>query len=81
MPPTHEIIDRIVSSPRTIKTHLPGHLLPPDILRQKSKIVYVARNPKDVAVSYYYFHKWIVSLPEYETWDEFFEDFMAGKGE
>lgn len=79
VPPTHEIIDRIVSSPRTIKTHLPGHLLPPDILRQKSKIVYVARNPKDVAVSYYYFHKWIVSLPEYETWDEFFEDFMAGK--
>ncbi|XP_045102519.1 sulfotransferase family cytosolic 1B member 1-like isoform X2 [Portunus trituberculatus] len=40
-------------SPRTIKTHLPFSLLPPDIL-ETCKVVYVARNPRDVCVSYYH---------------------------
>ncbi|XP_042877124.1 sulfotransferase 1C4-like [Penaeus japonicus] len=40
-------------SPRTIKTHLPFSLFKPDLL-DKCKVVYVARNPKDVCVSYYH---------------------------
>lgn len=43
-------------SPRFIKTHL-GLELVPDALRSGSKIVYVARNPKDVVVSRYHFAK------------------------
>ncbi|CAH2240194.1 jg1759 [Pararge aegeria aegeria] len=43
-------------SPRFIKSHLPLSLLPPSLL-DKTKVVYVARDPRDVAVSYYYHDK------------------------
>ena len=38
---------------RVIKTHLPMQLLPEGVC-EKAKVVYLARNPKDVAVSFYY---------------------------
>ncbi|XP_072031501.1 sulfotransferase 1C4-like [Amphiura filiformis] len=67
-----------MKSPRTIKTHLPGHLLPPDVMNKKSRIVYVARNPKDVTVSVYHFHQMNAALPKYVSWDDFFNDFISG---
>lgn len=45
-------------SPRFIKTHLPLSMLPPKLL-ETAKVVYVARDPRDVAVSYYYLHKMV----------------------
>ncbi|CAH1389884.1 unnamed protein product [Nezara viridula] len=44
-------------SPRYIKTHLPVSLLPEQIWTVKPKMIYVTRNPKDVAVSYYHHHR------------------------
>ncbi|KAM9305383.1 uncharacterized protein PAF06_013931 [Gastrophryne carolinensis] len=65
-------------SPRVIKTHCPIHLLPPSFWEKKSKIIYLARNPKDCMVSYYYFHKMHSSLPDPGTWENFFSKFLAG---
>ncbi|XP_036317922.1 luciferin sulfotransferase-like isoform X2 [Rhagoletis pomonella] len=42
---------------RFIKTHFSFSLLPPSVLKEKCKIIYVARNPKDVAVSYYHLNR------------------------
>uniref|UniRef100_U5EL28 Putative sulfotransferase n=1 Tax=Corethrella appendiculata TaxID=1370023 RepID=U5EL28_9DIPT len=54
--PCYEILDKI-AGPRYIKTHLPLSLLPPSVFANKSKIIYVARNPKDVSVSWYHLNR------------------------
>ncbi|XP_026324770.1 estrogen sulfotransferase-like [Hyposmocoma kahamanoa] len=66
-------------SPRFIKTHLPLSLLPPKLL-DTAKVIYVARDPRDVAVSYYYFYKMVAkglfrtSLKTF--WDAFRKDLL-----
>uniref|UniRef100_A0A8C0INB0 Sulfotransferase n=1 Tax=Chelonoidis abingdonii TaxID=106734 RepID=A0A8C0INB0_CHEAB len=45
------------SGPRLITTHLPCQVLAPALRKSKAKVIYMARNPKDVAVSFYHFHK------------------------
>ncbi|XP_070558505.1 sulfotransferase 1C4-like [Ptychodera flava] len=69
--PISKVLDTM-ESPRYIKTHLIKRLLPPDIFTVKPKVVYVARNPKDVLVSYYEFnlHPW--------PWEEYFTNFLKG---
>ncbi|KAK2501754.1 hypothetical protein MC885_012872 [Smutsia gigantea] len=42
-------------------------------------MVYVARNAKDVAVSYYYFYQMAKLHPEPGKWEEFLDKFMTGK--
>ncbi|KAF3814147.1 hypothetical protein GH733_018179 [Mirounga leonina] len=66
-------------APRLIKTHLPLALLPQTLLDQKVKVVYMARNAKDVAVSYYHFYRMAKVHPDPDTWDNFLEKFMAGE--
>ncbi|XP_004623204.1 sulfotransferase 1A1 [Octodon degus] len=66
-------------SPRLLKTHLPVALLPQSLWDQKVKVVYLARNAKDVVVSYYNFYQMAKMHPDPGTWDNFLEDFMAGK--
>nr|XP_056719796.1 sulfotransferase 1C2-like [Euleptes europaea] len=66
-------------SPRTIKTHLSVQLLPPSFWEQNCKVIYVARNAKDNAVSYFHFHRMNQGMPEPGNWDQFLEDFLVGK--
>jgi sulfotransferase len=54
--PGFEFLPKITTR-RFIKTHLPLCLLPPSVFEVNAKIVYVARNPMDVVVSYYHLNK------------------------
>jgi hypothetical protein len=75
-PTSMEIVNRM-ESPRFIKTHLPLNLLPLQIQtnQKRPKIIYVARNPKDLCVSFYH-HR--VLIEGYKgTVDEFVDEFVA----
>ncbi|XP_073321269.1 sulfotransferase family 5A, member 1 [Pagrus major] len=65
-------------TPRVITTHLPHHLLGPALQSSKAKVIYVSRNPKDVLVSFYHFHKMANFLPEPGTFPEFLHRFLEG---
>ncbi|KXJ25484.1 Sulfotransferase 1 family member D1, partial [Exaiptasia diaphana] len=68
--------------PRIFKFHLPYHQVPMgDDADDKPKYIYVLRNPKDVAVSFYYHYKGfkIFGFAD-RTWDEFFEMFINDQG-
>ncbi|XP_073462047.1 sulfotransferase 2B1-like [Aquarana catesbeiana] len=65
--------------PRIITTHLPSNVLAPALQNTKAKVIYLARNPKDVAVSFYYFHKMAKFLPDFNTFSEFLDQFLEGK--
>lgn len=64
-----------MTSPRFIKSHLPQSFLPTELWTVKPKIVYVARKPKDVVVSYFYhttmLHSYTGSL------EDFFDTFIS----
>ncbi|XP_055627574.1 luciferin sulfotransferase-like [Toxorhynchites rutilus septentrionalis] len=63
-----------MQSPRFIKTHLPVAFLPDQIWTVKPRIIYVRRNPKAIAVSYYH-HS--VSLHGYKgTMEQFVHSFI-----
>jgi len=86
---TIDVVENDLSNTRLIKTHCPlkffdnaegGNVLY-DVKKGSSnpKIITVARNPFDTAVSYFHFY---LSDPGFEwqgSWDEFFEMFMQGK--
>ncbi|XP_030621024.1 sulfotransferase family 5A, member 1 [Chanos chanos] len=69
---------KVQQGPRLITTHLPYHLLASALQGSKAKVIYVARNPKDVAVSYYHFHKMANFLPDPGTFEEFLNAFLDG---
>ncbi|XP_026468555.1 sulfotransferase 1 family member D1-like [Ctenocephalides felis] len=66
-----------MKSPRNIKTHLPASMLPDEIWEKKPKIVYVARNPKDVIVSFYHHFRMLEGY--YGTFEEFADTIMEDK--
>ena len=70
-------IAREAPSPRVIKSHLPLEFLPPKLL-DTCKVIFVARNPKDVCVSYFH-HQ--VNLWHYDmqgTFEDFAKAFLEG---
>ncbi|XP_068099092.1 sulfotransferase 2B1-like [Hyperolius riggenbachi] len=64
--------------PRLIASHLPRHLFVKSFDGSKAKVIYTVRNPKDVAVSLYYFAKMTSFYEDPEGFDEFVKDFITG---
>ncbi|XP_055706447.1 luciferin sulfotransferase-like [Phlebotomus papatasi] len=64
-------------SRRFIKSHLPAPLLPKQIWTVKPRIIYVARNVKDVAISFYHFYRNVHHYPG--SWEDFFDIFMKNR--
>ncbi|XP_012528038.2 sulfotransferase 1C4 [Monomorium pharaonis] len=62
-------------SPRFIKSHMPLELLP-TVVNSTCKIIYVARNPRDVVVSWYNFQKTLVHFQYQGTFEQFCDNFM-----
>lgn len=66
--------------PRVIPTHVPCRLFPKRALALGCKRVYILRDPRDVAVSRYHFHRSNRLLGPYKgSWDEFFDCFAKGQ--
>ncbi|GMR58203.1 hypothetical protein PMAYCL1PPCAC_28398, partial [Pristionchus mayeri] len=61
-------------------THLHPEYLPLAAKQGKCKVIYVGRNPKDTAVSFYHFHLMakFLGLQTSMTWNEFFPLFTSG---
>ncbi|CAK1581653.1 unnamed protein product [Parnassius mnemosyne] len=74
----HKILS--IASPRFIKSHLPLSLLPQKLL-DTCKIFYVARDPRDVVVSFYHQHilmKELLDGVDFKTfWELFINDLIA----
>ncbi|XP_068006858.1 sulfotransferase 2B1-like [Melanerpes formicivorus] len=66
------------ATPRLLTTHLPARVLAPSLQHSKAKVIYVARNPKDVAVSFYHFHHLAKFLPDPGSFDTFLTWFLEG---
>ncbi|XP_064004647.1 sulfotransferase 1B1-like [Pogoniulus pusillus] len=66
-------------SPRVVKTHLPAHILPKSFWENRCKMIYMGRNAKDVAVSFYHFDLMNNFQQHPGTWDQYLEKFMAGR--
>ncbi|XP_075973116.1 sulfotransferase 1 family member D1-like [Anticarsia gemmatalis] len=68
-----------VTSPRYVKSHLPLSLLPPKLL-DTAKVFYIARDPRDVAVSHFFAHKLFRYFDDNvqfkEFWDLFRKDLI-----
>ncbi|POI22090.1 hypothetical protein CIB84_014161 [Bambusicola thoracicus] len=70
---------RDTATHRLITSHLPARVLGPRLQGSKAKVIYVARNPKDVVVSYYHFHHLAKFLPDPVSFDAFLQQFLEGK--
>uniref|UniRef100_A0A3Q0SYS9 Sulfotransferase n=1 Tax=Amphilophus citrinellus TaxID=61819 RepID=A0A3Q0SYS9_AMPCI len=74
-----DLADKLPTTPRLIKTHLPVQFVPKSFWEQQCRIVYVARNAKDNAVSFFHFNRMNLVQPDPGDWSTFLQEFMEGK--
>lgn len=80
--PELELLSKMTGQ-RCIKSHLPMSMLPPSVMKNRAKIVYVARNPKDVIVSYYHFSRRFLNFNysnDFETYCEYMQNDLGENG-
>ncbi|XP_046360250.2 sulfotransferase 1B1-like [Haliotis rufescens] len=67
-------------SPRILNTHCLVEQLPRGVFEKKCKIIYILRNPKDMAVSFFHHHKKLTKCYEYHgKWENYFPFLLDGK--
>ncbi|XP_040181588.1 sulfotransferase 2B1-like isoform X1 [Rana temporaria] len=66
-------------SPRLFSSHLPMQFFPKSLFSSKAKVIYTARNPKDVLVSLYHYAHMSFVIKKPNSFDEFMEDFLEGR--
>ncbi|XP_052218476.1 sulfotransferase 1A1-like isoform X2 [Dreissena polymorpha] len=69
---------RNIPSPRVLNTHIPLRLMPKDTLSNKTKIVFVQRNPKDICVSFFNHHSKIVEYDFNGKFENYVNRFLKG---
>lgn len=75
--PTIKYADEM-PSPRGFNTHQPYSMMAGGLPHTTpAKYIYIARNPKDVCVSYYYHMRAFKAMNYYGTWDEFYQVFVS----
>ncbi|KAF4076018.1 hypothetical protein AMELA_G00225540 [Ameiurus melas] len=74
---TAQVVPKL-SAPRAFVSHMRYDLMPSTFFSSKAKVIYVARNPKDVVVSFFYFHQMASFLHDPGTFEEFTDGFLAG---
>lgn len=66
--------------PRLFNTHMYFHHLPTEFTNKKCKIIYLLRNPKDVAVSFYNHHFKLCEYGYNGSWDTYLPRLIKGQG-
>ena len=74
-------LERLIAkpSPRIITSHMKFQYLPGEHFNKRGKVILLVRNPKDVAVSYYYHGNKDKFLKINLTWESYLNYFCEGK--
>ncbi|KAG8434056.1 hypothetical protein GDO86_012431 [Hymenochirus boettgeri] len=78
-PGVAEKVQQNQADQRILSSHLPKKVFCKSFAGSKAKVVYTARHPKDVVVSFYYFAKMSAFFKDPENFDQFLKDFLAGE--
>ncbi|XP_046328058.1 sulfotransferase 1C2-like [Haliotis rufescens] len=66
-------------SPRILTSHVQRQLMPKDLKHRNVKTVYIIRDPKDVAVSWFYYYRAFPNNTYKGSWDDWLHLFMSEK--
>ncbi|WAR03194.1 ST1B1-like protein [Mya arenaria] len=67
-----------ILSPRVLNTHIPLNLMPMDTLKNRTRIIFVQRNPKDICVSFYNHHSKLVEYEYNGKFENYVNRFLNG---
>ena len=76
---TCDDLDKMMS-PRILNTHVHYSHIADDFKKKQCKIIYITRNPKDIAVSFFNHHLKLIEYNYTGHWKDYLHRFIDGKG-
>ncbi|KAI0233195.1 hypothetical protein LSAT2_016535 [Lamellibrachia satsuma] len=67
--------------PRLVKSHLPYDFMPDGVKQGHGKVVYIARNPRDVCVSFFHFACMRIGFEYQGSFKDLYKTFVSGKAQ